>query len=126
MTQVSALPPLELEQEGGVLTVYAFADPDDPGQRFLLLQERCVGVSSARFAALPVTSRERQVLTWLTAGKTDREIAAILGLSVRTIQKHLEHVYVKLGVETRTAAAMRALAMADAAWPQSKRPAPRR
>ena len=126
MTQVSALPPLQLEQEGSVLTLHAFADPDDPTQCFLLFQERCVGVSPARFAAVPVTTRERQVLAWLTAGKTDREIAAILGFSVRTIQKHLEHVYVKLGVETRTAAAMRALAMADAARPQSSRPAAQR
>lgn len=59
--------------------------------------------------ALPVTTRERQVLEWLAAGKTDREIGAILALSPRTVQKHLQHIYEKLGVETRTAAVMRAL-----------------
>lgn len=61
------------------------------------------------FAALPVTRREAEVLTWLAAGKTDREIAQILGANARTVQKHLQHIYEKLGVETRTAAVMRAM-----------------
>jgi DNA-binding CsgD family transcriptional regulator len=59
--------------------------------------------------ALPLTAREREVLEWLAAGKTDRQIAEILGMSPRTVQKHLQHIYEKLGVETRTAAVMRAL-----------------
>jgi len=59
------------------------------------------------FAALPVTPREREVLSWLAAGKTDRDIAEILGMSARTVQKHLQHIYEKLGDENRTAAAMR-------------------
>ncbi len=54
--------------------------------------------------------RERTALRWVAAGKTDRDIAAILAISPRTVHKHLQHVYEKLGVETRTAAAMRALA----------------
>ncbi len=59
----------------------------------------------------PLTPRERDVMHWLAHGKTDAEIAALLGCSPRTVHKHLEHTYVKLGVETRTAAVMRALAM---------------
>jgi DNA-binding CsgD family transcriptional regulator len=55
-----------------------------------------------------LTPREREVLRWLAAGKTDRDIAAILAVSPRTVQKHLERSYQKLGVETRTAAVMRA------------------
>ncbi len=55
-----------------------------------------------------LTARESQVMRWLACGKTDAEIAALLSISPRTVQKHLEHVYVKLGVETRTAAVMRA------------------
>jgi DNA-binding CsgD family transcriptional regulator len=51
------------------------------------------------------------MMHWLAAGKTDVEIAALLSLSPRTVSKHLEHIYVKLGVETRTAAVMRVLAM---------------
>jgi len=58
-----------------------------------------------------LTPREREVLHWLATGKTDGEIAALLSLSPRTVQKHLEHIYVKLGVETRTAAVTRALGM---------------
>lgn len=58
-----------------------------------------------------LTPRECEVVRWLAHGKTDAEIAAVLGTSARTVQKHLEHVYVKLGVETRTAAVMRALAL---------------
>jgi DNA-binding CsgD family transcriptional regulator len=58
---------------------------------------------------LPLTTREREVLSWVGAGKTNPQIAAILGCSARTVQKHLEHVYVKLGVETRTAAVARAM-----------------
>jgi DNA-binding CsgD family transcriptional regulator len=61
-------------------------------------------------AAAPLTAREREVLEWVAAGKTDRDIAAILGISPRTVHKHLQHAYAKLGVETRTAAVMRALA----------------
>lgn len=55
-----------------------------------------------------LTPREGEVMHWLACGKTDAEIAALLFISPRTVQKHLEHVYVKLGVETRTAAVMRA------------------
>ncbi len=61
-----------------------------------------------------LTLREGQVMHWLGFGKTDAEIAALLSISPRTVQKHLEHVYVKLGVETRTAAVMRAHASAHA------------
>ncbi len=57
--------------------------------------------------ATPLTRREEEVLRWVAAGKTDLQVAAILGASVRTVQKHLENAYVKLGVENRTAAAMR-------------------
>lgn len=57
-----------------------------------------------------LTMREREVMGWLACGKTDAEIAALMAISPRTVQKHLEHVYVKLGVETRTAAVMRLLA----------------
>jgi DNA-binding CsgD family transcriptional regulator len=53
-----------------------------------------------------LTPREDEILHWVGAGKSDAQIAAILGLSTRTVQKHLENSYVKLGVENRTAAAM--------------------
>lgn len=54
---------------------------------------------------LGLTGREGEVLSWLSKGKTNRDIAQILGLSPRTVDKHLEQIYSKLGVENRTAAA---------------------
>lgn len=60
--------------------------------------------------AAALTAREREVLRWVAAGKTDRDIAEVLRISHRTVHKHLQHAYAKLGVETRTAAVMRVLA----------------
>jgi DNA-binding NarL/FixJ family response regulator len=59
--------------------------------------------------AFPISGREAEVLSWVAKGKTNRDIAAILGLSPRTVNKHLEQVLAKLGVENRTAAAAAAL-----------------
>ena len=55
-------------------------------------------------AHLPITGREAEVLLWLSRGKSSRDIGEILGLSPRTVTKHLEGIYAKLGVENRTAA----------------------
>ena len=52
-----------------------------------------------------LTAKEGEVLYWVVKGKTNRDIADILGSSPATVKKHLEHVFEKLGVETRTAAA---------------------
>ena len=56
-----------------------------------------------------MTAREAEVLYWVAQGKTNRDIGDILGTRPKTITKHLEHVFEKLGVETRTAAAARVL-----------------
>src|SRR5260221_6487071 len=80
------------------------------------------GVPSAHPAAvadMPLTAREREVLHWLGGGKTDRDIATILGISPRTVHKPLQRIYEKLGVETRTAPVLRALHQgtnASAGW----------
>lgn len=58
-----------------------------------------------RLLQASLTPRETEVLTWLARGKTNRDIAEILGMSHRTVNKHLEHIFEKLGVETRAAAA---------------------
>jgi len=52
-----------------------------------------------------LTKREDEVLFWLSRGKSNRDIAAILQIKPATVGKHLEHIYPKLGVENRTAAA---------------------
>jgi DNA-binding NarL/FixJ family response regulator len=54
---------------------------------------------------LLVTDREAEVLLWIARGKSNRDIAEILSLSPRTVNKHLEQIFTKLGVENRTSAA---------------------
>jgi DNA-binding NarL/FixJ family response regulator len=66
----------------------------DPSSEELLLKTR-----------LRLTTREAEVLVWLGRGKSNRDIAEILVLSPRTVNKHLELIYAKLGVENRAAAA---------------------
>jgi DNA-binding response OmpR family regulator len=58
---------------------------------------------------LQLTSREAEVLLWISRGKSNREIGEILNISPRTVNKHLEQVFVKLGVENRASAAARAV-----------------
>ena len=74
---------------------------------FLLRLAKDSGAEApAEFSSeLGLTTREGEVLSWLSKGKTNRDIAQILGLSPRTVDKHLEQIYAKLGVENRTAAA---------------------
>lgn len=60
-------------------------------------------------ADLGLTPREQEVLRWLAESKTNREIATILEVSPGTIKNHLAHIYLKLGVENRSAAARTAL-----------------
>ena len=55
-----------------------------------------------------LTLRESEVLEWIAKGKSNRDIGDILGLSARTVNKHLEQIYVKLGVENRASAAVKA------------------
>lgn len=61
-----------------------------------------------------LTERESEVLLWLARGKGNAEIAIILGVSPRTVNKHLEQVFRKLNVENRTSAAVMALKQLDA------------
>ena len=62
-------------------------------------------VVAAMSLSLKLTAREAEVLYWVVKGKVNRDIGDILGASPATVKKHLERVYAKLGVETRTAAA---------------------
>lgn len=55
-----------------------------------------------------LTAREAEVLLWIAKGKANKDIGEILGLSSRTVNKHLEQIYVKLGVENRASAAVKA------------------
>ena len=71
----------------------------------VLREESDTARVQALMALFRLTQRESEVLHWVIQGKTNRDIGDILGMSPRTVNKHLEHVFEKLGVETRTAAA---------------------
>jgi DNA-binding CsgD family transcriptional regulator len=97
---------LTVEGPGGRLTVRLVADPGGP---LLFLHEERADARPAAWRALGLSPREAEVLTWVTEGKTNPEIAVILGLSPRTVQTHLDRIFRKLGVESRAAAVAAAL-----------------
>jgi DNA-binding CsgD family transcriptional regulator len=84
----------------------------------LLLREVVRGVHTGPLKARGLSDREAEVLGWVSEGKTNPEIATILGLSPRTVHHHLEKIYWKLGVETRTAAAKMAREISEAVAPE--------
>jgi DNA-binding CsgD family transcriptional regulator len=92
--------PLLRQRDDRLLTV------ERDRQTLLLREERLAG---------RLTGREQEVLAWVARGKTNAEIAEVLWLAPSTVRKHLENVYGKLGVNTRTAAAARFLGMVDEA-----------
>jgi DNA-binding NarL/FixJ family response regulator len=91
-----ALTAQRVSEEGAAVTVATLAPRQAPGP-----------------ARAALTARESEVLSWVARGKTNRDIADILGMSPRTVNKHLEHVFEKLGVETRTAAVEAARRLRD-------------
>jgi DNA-binding CsgD family transcriptional regulator len=62
---------------------------------------------------LGLTPRENEILEWVAHGKTNPQIAEILGIAPTTVRRHLENVFAKLGVHTRTAAVTRCLGLLD-------------
>jgi DNA-binding NarL/FixJ family response regulator len=98
-----------IEARGERRLVLTYAGSVTGGFLFKLEVER-LGPEAVPLAdAFNLTPRELEVLLWVSRGKTNRDIGDILGLSPRTVNKHLEHIYEKLGVETRTAAAAMAM-----------------
>lgn len=74
-----------------------------------LVAHLAAGDAAPPLPAIPLTARERDVLRCLTQGASDKDIAQRLFLSVRTVQSHLAHLYKKLGVHSRTEAALAAV-----------------
>jgi DNA-binding response OmpR family regulator/DNA-binding CsgD family transcriptional regulator len=110
--------PWSKELEETRLEVRMFAETQ-PGACFmLLLEERAFrGESPASLLCLGLTAREAEVLFWIAHGKTSPEIAIILDAALNTVKKHVQNILLKLGVETRLAAALRAteiLGLSDA------------
>lgn len=95
--------PFVTERDGNRLVVRLLAAG---GQILLVLEEcRTARIPSRDVAVLGLSRREAEVLSWVAEGKTNPEIAIILGLAVATVRHHVERILQKLGVETRTAAA---------------------
>ncbi|HZT23821.1 MAG TPA: LuxR C-terminal-related transcriptional regulator [Verrucomicrobiae bacterium] len=78
------------------------------GETLWCLEEKHPG-SPQQLQSLGLTAREAEVSFWLLYGKSNPEIALIARMSVRTVEKHLERIYVKLGVENRVAATLHLL-----------------
>jgi DNA-binding CsgD family transcriptional regulator len=93
---------LVIPRHGRRLVIQRIPDQEPPA---LVLRETAASVSPESLTALGLSPRETEVLAWMAQGKTDQDIAAILGLSVRTVHHHVARVLERLGVETRSAAA---------------------
>ena len=106
-------PRLTVEQGPRRLTfrLHQQTDDNDSGGDWLIVMREISddAVVEAIALSFKLTAREAEVLYWVVKGKVNRDIGDILGASPATIKKHLERVYAKLGVETRTAAAGRAM-----------------
>jgi DNA-binding CsgD family transcriptional regulator len=99
--------PYRLRKENSELLIrLAF---DNRTKELILLFEEKIDRSEDAFQCLGLTSRQSEVLSWMSKGKTDAEIAQLCNISRRTVEKHAENLFVKLGVETRTAAVMAAV-----------------
>ncbi|MGE0232982.1 MAG: response regulator [Flavobacteriaceae bacterium] len=102
-------PPLRLKRNAACLE-FAVLDRLADGEILLSLFDCHQGTREERLAAqFQLTLREAEVLLWITHGKSNKEIAEILKISPRTVNKHLEQIFTKLGIENRTAAATMAV-----------------
>lgn len=97
--------PLTLAKDSRQLVLTLQNRTSDEDWLIVMREVSDAAVLDAMVQGFRLTLREAEVLYWVTKGKTNRDIGDILGSSPATVKKHLEHVYEKLGVETRTAAA---------------------
>lgn len=101
-----APPPTWAVNQGGSRLSFALHEPTGDDEWLLVMQESSDQAAiDALTLEFKLTNREGEVLYWVVRGKTNRDIGDILGSSPATVKKQLEHVFAKLGVETRTAAA---------------------
>jgi DNA-binding CsgD family transcriptional regulator/PAS domain-containing protein len=84
----------------------------ESGEHLLLLDQQPVALTGQDLRPLGLPGRQAEVLACIARGHSNQEAARLLGLSPRTVQKHLEHIFRKLGVESRSAAIVRALEVA--------------
>ncbi|MCF3652171.1 response regulator transcription factor [Synoicihabitans lomoniglobus] len=100
--------PASLRRPDSGLTLRRFTESGRDDLSFFVLEEKAPSPNPSALLALGLTSREAEVLWWIAQGKSNPDIATILGAGVRTIHKHVENIFRKLGCETRAAAAVTA------------------
>lgn len=91
------------------LTVRPFGHDDQKDLMMFTLAESAEELGPGALLAMGITAREAEVLYWIAQGKSNPDIATIISTSVRTVHKHVENIFRKLGLETRNAAALAAL-----------------
>ncbi|HET7792373.1 MAG TPA: response regulator [Rhizobacter sp.] len=101
--------PLTVTRESRQLVFSLQERTSDDDWLMVMREVSDAAVVDAVLQAFKLTMREAEVLYWVVKGKTNRDIGDILGSSPATVKKHLEHVFEKLGVETRNAAASLAM-----------------
>lgn len=101
--------PLRMEQAGRQLIVRLMPDSNQGDYLLLLEEQQSASFSISTLELLGLTQREAEVLFWIARDKSNAAIATILDCCEGTVRKHLEHVYAKLGVQTRMGAVMVAL-----------------
>ena len=97
--------PLEMAGNGAKLQIH-FCTNHAREQIVLVLEEERSEICLKTLECFSLTPRETEIMGWVLRGKTNNEIGFLCDISPRTVQKHLEHVFQKFGVETRTAAAL--------------------
>jgi DNA-binding CsgD family transcriptional regulator len=98
--------PLIVERPGRRLIVRVFSEPNE---HMLVLEERRTSIDPDSLAPLGLTKRQSEILAYIAMGKTNPEIAIILDISRRTVDKLVQQVLLRLNVENRTSAATMAL-----------------
>jgi DNA-binding CsgD family transcriptional regulator len=98
-------PRLSAEQGARRLSVRLHQQTGDGDWLIVMREVSNASIIESMSLAFKLTAREAEVLYWVVKGKINRDIADILGASPATVKKHLERIFAKLGVETRTAAA---------------------
>lgn len=66
--------------------------------------DRGAELPAERLGEIGLTKREAEILHWISKGKSNNDIATVLSSSPRTVAKHIEHIFIKLGVDSRTSA----------------------
>lgn len=96
---------VELEHEGGQLSFVRLGNARG-GDHLFRLDRSAEGIETSLLQdAFGLTPRESEVLLWTSRGKSNKDMSEILNISARTVNKHLEQIFIKIGVENRASAA---------------------